>query len=128
MALMTATNPLAAYDLDWASRLSRREFSQNGAAFVEVTGWYTIALFFAAVAVAAVAAVVVLPRARLEPVDWVTAGCALAAWLVIATLARTPDGNRHELDYLIAIVIAAAVPALALGLLASSRRLRAQPG
>jgi hypothetical protein len=128
MTLMTATNPLAAYDLDWAARLSRREFSQNGAAFVEVTGWYTIALFFAAVAIAAVAAVVVLPRARLETVDCVLAGGALAAWLVVAALARTPDGNRHELDYLVAVVIAAALPALAVGLLASPRRLRAQPG
>jgi hypothetical protein len=128
MTLMTATNPLAAYDLDWAVRLSRKEFSQNAAAFVEVTGWYTIALFFAAVAIAAVAAVVVLPRARFEPVDWLTAAGALIAWLVIAKLARTPDGNRHDLDYLVAVVIAAALPVLALGLLSASRRLRPQPG
>jgi hypothetical protein len=128
MALMTATNPLAAYDLDWAVRLSRKEFSQNAAAFLEVTGWYTIGLFFAAVAIAAVAAVVVLPRVRFEPVDWLTAAGALTAWLAIAKLARTPDGNRHDLDYLVAVVIAAALPVLALGLLSSSRRLRPQPG
>ena len=110
MALMTATNPLAAYDLDWVGRVSRREFSQNGAAFVEVTGWYTIALFFAAVAVAAVAAVVLLPRPTLEPVDGLAAAAALALWALVATLARTPDGGRHDLGYVLAVVVAAALP------------------
>jgi hypothetical protein len=125
MTLMTATNPLAAYDLDWAGRASRKEFSQNAAAFVEVTGWYTIALFFAAVAVAATAAVVLLPRIRLDRVDALAAGAALAAWVVIAAVARTPDGGRHDLGYVLAVAIAVATPLLALGL--TRGRLRPQP-
>jgi hypothetical protein len=124
MTLMTATNPLAAYDLDWAGRASRKEFSQNAAAFIEVTGWYTIVLFFAAVAVAGAAAAVLLPRFRVERRDVVTAGAALVLWALIAALARTPDGGQHDLDYVLAIAIAVASP-LALGL--ARVRLRPQP-
>jgi hypothetical protein len=120
MTLMTATNPLAAYDLDWASRASRRDFSQNAAAFVEVTGWYTIAGFFAAVAVAAVAAVVLLPRTPLDARDAFAAAAALVAWVVVAALAETPDGGSHELTYLLAVAGAAA-----LALLASSATVKA---
>ena len=89
-----------------------------------MTGWYTIALFFAAVAVAVVAAVVLLPRPTLEPADGLVAAAALAAWAVVAVLARTPDGGRHELGYVLAVVVAAALPAALL----TSRRLRVQPG
>ena len=125
MTLMTATNPLAAYDLDWAGRASRKEFSQNAAAFVGVTGWYTIGLFFAAVAVAGAAAVVLLPRIQLGRRDVLAAGAALAAWGLIAALARTPDGGRHDVGYVLAVAIAVASPLLAFGL--TRVRLRPQP-
>jgi hypothetical protein len=125
MTLMTATNPLAAYDLDWAGRASRKEFSQNAAAFVGVTGWYTIGLFFAAVAVAGAAAVAVLPRIKVERRDLLAAGVALAAWGLIAALARTPAGGRHDVGYVLAVAIAVATPLLAFGL--ARVRLRPQP-
>ncbi len=128
MTLMTATNPLAAYDLDWVGRASRREFSQTGAAFVGVTGWYTIVPFFAAVALAGAAAVAVLPRVPLERRDALGAGAALAAWSVVAALARTPDGGRHELGYVFAVALAVAIPILALAVGSSRMRLRPQPG
>jgi hypothetical protein len=115
MALMTATNPLAAYDLDWAGRASRREFSQNAAAFVDVTGWYTIALFFLAVSLVAVAAVATLPQIQLERRDAALAGGAVLAWGLLTAVARTPSGGRHELDYLVVVaVFALAVPLAAL--------------
>ena len=50
-------------------------------------------------------------------------GCS-RAWAVVAILARTPDGGRHELGYVLAVVVAAALPAALL----TSRRLRVQPG
>jgi hypothetical protein len=125
MTLMTATNPLAAYDLDWAGRASRKEFSQNAAAFLDVTGWYTIVLFFAAIAVAGAAAVVLLPRVRLERRDVLVAGTALAVWALIAVLARTPDGGRHELGYVLAVAIA--VTGLLLALTLTWARLRPRP-
>ena len=115
MILMTATNPLAAYDLDWAGRASRREFSQNAAAFLEVTGWYTIALFFLAASLAVVAAVATLPRIVVEWRDAALAGGAVLAWGLVAALARTPSGGKHELDYLIVVAVCAlAVPLAAL--------------
>jgi hypothetical protein len=126
MVLMTATNPLAAYDLDWFGRASRREFSQNAAAFVEVTGWYTIALFFAAVVVAGAVAVALLPQITFDRHDALAAGAALVVWALVAVSARTPDGGRHDLDYVIAVALTVACPLLALGL--SRVRLRPQPG
>ena len=125
MTVMTATNPLAAYDLDWAGRASRKQFSQNAAAFVDVTGWYTIVLFFAAVAVASAAAVALLPRVRLERRDVLVAGTALAVWALIAVLARTPDGGRHELGYVLAVAIA--VTGLLLAITLTLARLRPRP-
>jgi hypothetical protein len=125
MTLMTATNPLAAYDLDWAGRASRKEFSQNTASFVGVTGWYTIGLFFAAVVVVSAAAVVLLPRIQLERRDVLAAGAALAAWGLVAALARTPAGTRHDVGYVLAVAIAVASPLLAFGL--TRVRLRPQP-
>jgi hypothetical protein len=128
MVLMTATNPLAAYDLDWIARASRRDFSQTAAAFVDVTGWYTIGLFFAAAGLAAVGALATLPRLQVEGRDAAAAALALVGWAILASLAQTPDGGRHDTGYVVAVAIAVGVPVLALALAPAWMRLRPQPG
>jgi hypothetical protein len=109
MVVMTATNPLAAYDLSWMDRFRARQFSQTGAAFVGVTGWYTIAAFFAAAGLVAAAIVWSLPRFEAKRSDAVTAAAAVGAWAFVAVLARTPtDGAKLDPSYVLAVALAAA--------------------
>ena len=98
MTVMTATSPLAAYDLDWLGRLSRREVSQAGSFVVGVTGWYSILPLFVAVAVGCVAAAVSLPRVRFTTEDILLAVGAVGAWAILALVARAPD-NAATLDH-----------------------------
>jgi hypothetical protein len=117
MIAMTASNPLAAYDLAWTDRFATRAFSQTGAAIVGITGWYTIAAFFAAAAVAAAAVVWTFPRFEAKRRDVVLAASALAAWVVLALLARTPtDGARLEPSYVLTVGLAAAAATAALAI------------
>jgi hypothetical protein len=117
MIAMTATNPLAAYDLSWADRFASRDFSQTGASIVGVTGWYTIGAFFAAAAVAITAVVWTFPRFEAKRRDVVLAGSALAAWLVLALLARTPtDGGKLDPSYAVAVALGAAAATAALAI------------
>ena len=97
MTVMTATSPLAAYDLDWLGRLSRREVSQAGSFVVGVTGWYSILALFAAVAIGYVAAVLSLPRVRPATNDVFVAVAAVCAWAILALVAQAPD-NGASLD------------------------------
>jgi hypothetical protein len=123
---MTATNPLAAYDLDWLGRLSRRDLSQAGSFVVGVTGWYSILALFAAVAVGCVAAALSLPRVRVAAVDLGLAGAALAAWALLALVAQAPD-NAATLA-VENVAWAAAVAALAVaGLVGGARSQVARP-
>ena len=117
MVVTTATNPLAAYDLDWVSRISGRHFSQTGAAFVDVTGWYTIALFFAAVAIAVGAAAAATPWRRSDARDAVVAMSAVLAWALVASLAETPrDGAALPTAYVLAVAAAGSLVVLAAAL------------
>jgi hypothetical protein len=129
MVVMTATNPLAAYDLDWIGRLSRRQFSEPGSWVVGVTGWYAILPLFAAVAVALVAAAVATPSPRIRTNDCAAAAVALAVWAVIAVVAETPDGGRLRFSYVVALAFAAGAAvgsgALALSLSGPAGRERA---
>jgi hypothetical protein len=86
-----STGPLTAYDGQWLTRARGKEFVQTASAFVEITGWYTIAAYFLAVAVAIVVAVVVTRldvSAREAP--FVLAG--LAVWALVAFRAWNPFG------------------------------------
>jgi hypothetical protein len=93
MTVMTATSPLAAYDLDWLGRLSRREVSQAGSYLVGVTGWYAILPLFVAVAVGWLAALVSLPRVRFAANDLLLAVGAVGAWVILTLLAEAPDNG-----------------------------------
>ena len=108
MTVMTATSPLAAYDLDWLGRLSRREVSQAGSFVFGVTGWYSILALFAAVAVGCVAAAFSLPSVRTTTVDVALAVAAVGVWALLALVAAAPD-NGATLDP--ANVVAATVAA-----------------
>ena len=123
MTVMTATNPLAAYDLDWLGRLGRREVSQAGSFVVGVTGWYSILLLFVAVAIGCAAAARSLPRVRVESVDAALGAAALAVWAVLALVAEAPD-NAATLDPA-NVALAAALGALAAVAVALTRGSRA---
>jgi hypothetical protein len=107
LVVLTATGALASYDGDWLGRLERREVVQTAAAFVDVTGWYTIVPFFAAaLAAALLAAATVVPRAA----PWREVAVALAAlvgWGLIALAAANPTGRPPGNGYVLAAVVAA---------------------
>jgi hypothetical protein len=109
MVAQTATNPLAAYDGDWMTRLRSKEFSQTAASLLGVTGWYTIALFFAAVIAAATFAVLATGPLRVPRWDATFAPIALVAWAIIAHLAHNPAGRDLGLGYVVLVAGVAAV-------------------
>ena len=114
MTVMTATSPLAAYDLDWLGRLSRREVSQAGSYVVGVTGWYAILPLFVAVGVGWFAALVSLPRVRLATNDLLLAAGAVGAWAILTLLAEAPDnGASLGVETVASAAVAAGLAALA---------------
>jgi hypothetical protein len=125
MTVMTATTPLAAYDLDWLGRLSRREVSQAGSFVVGVTGWYSILPLFVAVAVGCLAAALSLPRVRVAAPDVGVAVAAVAAWALLALVAETPDSGA-TLDAT-NVVVAVGVGIVAAGALALALRPPGRP-
>ena len=111
MVVMTSTGPLAAYDGDWLGRVGRREFVQTGASIVGVTGWYTIAAYFAAVALAVVAAAAVTRRPELTRSELPLAVAAASAWALVALTAENPNGAPPGDRYVVAtaaLLVAAA--------------------
>jgi 4-amino-4-deoxy-L-arabinose transferase-like glycosyltransferase len=106
MVLMTATGPLAAYDGEWLSRAGSRVFVQTGAAIVEVTGWYGIFPFFAAVVVAATAAALATGRVQATGPDALAAGVSVGAWALVALAAENPNGTPPGTAYVLAITVA----------------------
>jgi hypothetical protein len=116
MTVMTATGALAAYDGAWLSRLTHRNVVQTAAAIVDVTGWYTIAVFFAA-ALAAIGVTAAATRVTLNRRELPLALCALAAWAVIAATASNPNGEPPGDSYVLGavLVVGALTAALALG-------------
>ena len=112
---MTATNPLAAYDLDWLGRLSRREVSQAGSFVVGVTGWYSILPLLLAVAVGAVAAALTITGRGVRAADCVGAAAAIGLWSVVTAVAETPDGGSHDLSYVVIVACVALLAATLVG-------------
>jgi hypothetical protein len=113
MIVQTATNPLAAYDGDWMTRLRTKQFSQTAASLLGVTGWYTIALFFLAVAAAVAFAALATGRLPVPRWDATLAPIALVAWAIVAQHAHNPAGHSLGLGYVVAVAGAAAVFAFA---------------
>jgi hypothetical protein len=116
MTVMTATGALASYDGEWLSRARHREFAQTGASIVDVTGWYTIALFFLAVLVAVAAGAVATGRLAVSWRELPIAVAAVAAWAVIALRATNPAGLPPSNGYVVAtaVVLVAGCALLAL--------------
>ena len=112
MVVMTVTNPLAAYDGEWLDRLGDRDVSQTAAAFVNVTGWYTILLVFALVGLAVLLAARATPRPALGVGDAFAALCALAVWALIAVGGENPNGREFRTQYVVAVGLAAAAAVL----------------
>jgi hypothetical protein len=109
MAVMTATGPLAAYDGDWMVRVRARQFVQTGASVVEITGWYTIAPFFAAVLAAAWLG---WRGVRGTRRDLGVAVAALGAWTLAALTANNPNGHAPTTAYVLVLAGAAGLVAL----------------
>jgi 4-amino-4-deoxy-L-arabinose transferase-like glycosyltransferase len=114
--VITATYALAGYDAQWFDRIAQRQFVATAASLVNVTGWYTILPFFAAVITAALTALVATRRPRLTDLDTATAGGAVLAWAIVATNApKTPalGGTAGDLS---SYVPAGAVALLAMAI------------
>lgn len=122
MVLITATNPLASYDGDWLGRAESKAFSQTALGLIGITGWYTIALFFAAVVVAVGATVVATPALRVERRELAVAAAALAGWAVVAFGARNPAGLPPSTAYVLALVLVVGIVAAAIATLGGRRR------
>jgi hypothetical protein len=118
MVVTTATGPLAAYDGSWMTRLRAREFVATAAAFVDVTGWYTILVFFVCAAVAAVIGASFVRFGSRDAFDLPLAFASTAVWVLLAVNANNPNGRTLEARYAIAVAAIAAVSA-AVTLLAS---------
>ena len=115
--LMTATGPLAAYDGQWLERVADRQFVATAAALVGVSGWYAIAPFFLAAAVAVVCAVATLPPLRITMLDAALAVVVAGVWAVVALgsynqWGRTPT-TSYVLSVFVVLSLAAGVAALA---------------
>jgi hypothetical protein len=114
MVLITATNPLASYDGDWLERISSKTFSQTALSLIGITGWYTIALFFAAVVLAVAATAAASPVLRIERRELAVAAAAIAGWAAVALAARNPAGLPPGTAYVLALALAAGIGAAAL--------------
>jgi hypothetical protein len=126
MTVVTATNPLAAYDGDWLERLTSRTFSQTGASVVGVTGWYAIIPFFVAVLAAVVFTGLSTRASPTSVADAVLAFLALLAWGVIALRGDNPIGNEFRAGYVVPMAIGVGILVAALagaGRLTPGRRL-----
>lgn len=127
MVVMTATGPLAAYDGDWLGRLARRDVVQSASSVVGITGWYTIAAFFLAAAVAAVAGAAGSPRVPAAWGELPLALGALAAWGLIAVTAASPDGDPPSDAYVLAAVVGAGALVAALAAAGAGGAVRGRP-
>jgi hypothetical protein len=113
MVVQTATNPLAAYDGDWMTRVRTKEFSQTAASLLGVTGWYTIVLFFVAVAAAVVFAALATSRLPVPRWDLTLAPVSLLAWAIVAQQAHNPAGRSLGSGYIVVLAGTALVLAFA---------------
>jgi hypothetical protein len=103
--VMTATGPLAAYDGDWLSRVGDRMFVSTAASLFDVTGWYSIAPYFLAVAVAVVSAAVATGRLPVSGRDALLAAAAVGAWALAALVATNDYGRAPSMAFVLATVL-----------------------
>ena len=118
MVLMTATGPLAAYDGEWLTRVRAKQFMQTAASLVDVTGWYTIGLFFLAALVAVSAAFVGTRGLALRVVELPLAALAVGLWALAALAADNPNGSPPGTSYVLALALAAIGTVAVLSLIA----------
>jgi hypothetical protein len=119
MAVITATGPLASYDGEWLSRVVERDLATTAASLVGITGWYSIAPFFAAVLLAVAVAGLSLRPLRPIPRDAALAAAGLAAWALVAIRAPNPWGTPPDTVY--ALAAAGAAGALVAAIALASR-------
>jgi hypothetical protein len=112
MTVMTATNPLAAYDGHWLARLGDRAVSTTGASVVGITGWYAILPFFAAVVFALAIAVRQMRPFTSAWTELPVLALSTLAWAVVAWRASNPVGDGFNQRYV--AVAASSVVGLAL--------------
>jgi hypothetical protein len=129
MVVMTATGPLAAYDGQWLQRARVKEFVQNGASMIDVTGWYTIAPYFLAAAVAVLATAYASRGVALRLLELPLATAGVAAWALAALAADNPNGTPPGSGYVVALAVAAiaGVTLLALAARWASQNVSAAP-
>ena len=113
MVVQTGTNPLAAYDGDWMTRVRTKQFSQTAASIVGVTGWYTISLFFLAALLALALGAFATGRLRAPRWDLALAPAALVLWGAVALHAHNPAGRPFDDAYVIVLAVVASVAAIA---------------
>jgi hypothetical protein len=124
MVVQTGTNPLAAYDGAWMTRVRTEQFSQTAASLLGVTGWYTIVLFFLAVLVALALGAFVTGRFRVPTWELALAPAALLVWALVALDARNPAGRKFGPAYIAALALVACACALVASLNRPPLRLR----
>jgi hypothetical protein len=132
MSAITATHALAGYNLGWFDRIEGRDFTRTAASLLDITGWYTIVPFFAAIAVSIGLACAASGRPQLSPLETLAGGLAVLAWAALAANApvRAELGGRGR-DFGAYAVVAAVAFAAALvipALLRRRERSRQSPG
>ncbi len=108
MAALASSN-LRSAGPDWLGPLADRRFSPTILSFVDVTGWYGILPFFAALVVAAAAAIAVTPRPHVRAAEVLFAGAAVLGWAVLAAYAPQSPRVGGSADSLEAYLPAALV-------------------
>jgi len=119
MMVVTATNPLFAYDGKWFSRLRSGEVTQTivNHMLYPYSGWLPIIPFFAGGLLAATLAARSVQFIRISRADAITAVAAFASWLVLSIAAsRLSSGSLLPL----ALAFAAVITILALKALTRS--------
>jgi hypothetical protein len=112
-AVQAATGPLAAYDGQWLDRARGRMFMLTAASIVNVTGWYTISIFFLAVATGLVCAYIATRRLSAQPREWPWVALGIGAWTLIALRTWNPHGLPPSTRYVVATAFGAAIVAVA---------------
>ena len=109
--VQAATGPLAAYDGQWLERARVRSFVLTAASVVNVTGFYTIAVFFLAVLATLAFAALATRGLAVQPREWPVAAAGLGVWALIALTAENRFGLPPSTAYVLAAVAGGAAAA-----------------